>query len=162
MIYSITGLLRQVAPTYCVIEACGVGYQCSASTYTLSSLPGRGQEVTLLTHLWVKEDGMELFGFKSVRELEQSIPRWLSIEIPEQAGRMMQLFRMEHLENRFTRMVTVSAGAPETGLRALANDIGVLSLTVTKDVSEPRAVLLNGVENIEIPAEGDAKIKILC
>ena len=106
--------------------------------------------------------GMELFGFKSVRELEQSIPRWLSIKIPEQAGRMMRLFRMEHLENRFTRMVTVSAGAPETGLRALANDIGVLSLTVTKDVSEPRAVLLNGVENIEIPAEGDAKIKILC
>ena len=55
MIYSISGLLRQVAPTYCVVEACGVGYQCSASTHTLSSLPGRGQEVTLLTHLWVKE-----------------------------------------------------------------------------------------------------------
>ena len=69
MIYSITGLLRQVAPTYCVIEACGVGYQCSASTYTLSSLPGRGQEVTLLTHLWVKEDGMELFGFSTENEL---------------------------------------------------------------------------------------------
>ena len=68
MIYSITGLLRQVAPTYCVIEACGVGYQCSASTYTLSSLPGRGQEVTLLTHLWVMEDGMELFGFSTEQE----------------------------------------------------------------------------------------------
>ena len=68
MIYSITGLLRQVAPTYCVIEACGVGYQCSASTYTLSSLPGRGKEVTLLTHLWVKEDGMELFGFSTEQE----------------------------------------------------------------------------------------------
>ncbi len=68
MIYSITGLLRQVAPTYCVIEACGVGYQCSASTYTLSSLPGCGQEVTLLTHLWVKEDGMELFGFSTEQE----------------------------------------------------------------------------------------------
>ena len=49
MIYSITGLLRQVAPTYCVVEACGIGYQCSASTHTLSSLPARGQEVTLLT-----------------------------------------------------------------------------------------------------------------
>ena len=68
MIYSITGLLRQVAPTYCVIEACGVGYQCSASTYTLSSLPGRGQEVTLLTHLWIREDGMELFGFSTEQE----------------------------------------------------------------------------------------------
>ena len=43
MIYSITGLLRQVAPNYCVVEACGVGYRCSASTYTLSSLPGKGQ-----------------------------------------------------------------------------------------------------------------------
>ena len=61
-------MLRQVAPTYCVIEACGVGYQCSASTYTLSSLPGRGQEVTLLTHLWIKEDGMELFGFSTEQE----------------------------------------------------------------------------------------------
>ena len=44
MIYSISGLLRQVAPTYCVVEACGIGYQCSASTHTLSSLPARGQE----------------------------------------------------------------------------------------------------------------------
>ena len=68
MIYSISGLLRQVAPTYCVVEACGIGYQCSASTHTLSSLPGRGQEVTLLTHLWVKEDGMELFGFSTEQE----------------------------------------------------------------------------------------------
>ena len=68
MIYSISGLLRQVAPTYCVVEACGVGYQCAASTHTLSSLPGRGQEVTLLTHLWIKEDGMELFGFSTEQE----------------------------------------------------------------------------------------------
>ena len=72
MIYSISGLLRQVAPTYCVVEACGIGYQCSASTHTLSSLPGRGQEVTLLTHLWVKEDGMELFGFPPSRSAAAS------------------------------------------------------------------------------------------
>lgn len=68
MIYSISGLLRQVAPTYCVVEACGIGYQCSASTHTLSSLPARGQEVTLLTHLCVKEDGVELFGFSTEQE----------------------------------------------------------------------------------------------
>ena len=68
MIYSISGLLRQVAPTYCVVEACGIGYQCSASTHTLSSLPARGPEVTLLTHLWVKEDGVELFGFSTEQE----------------------------------------------------------------------------------------------
>ena len=43
MIYSISGLLRQVAPTYCVVEACGVGYQCSASTHTFPVCPAAGR-----------------------------------------------------------------------------------------------------------------------
>lgn len=135
--------------------------KCVALVIELSRRLAR-QGVPFCLALPGPDGSMELYGFTSVRELEQSIPRWLSVEIPAQAGRMSRLFSMEHLENRFTRMVTVSAGAPETGLHALANDIGVLSLTVTKDISEPRAVLLNGVENVEIPAEGDAKINILC
>ncbi len=135
--------------------------RCVALVVELSRRLAR-QGVPFCLALPGPDGSMELYGFTSVRELEQSIPRWLSIEIPGQSGRMSQLFGMEHLENRFTRMVTVSAGAPETGLHALANDIGVLSLTVTKDVSEPRAVLLNGVENVEIPAEGDVKLNILC
>lgn len=68
MIYSITGRLRLVAPTFCVVEAAGVGYQCTASTHTLSTLPAKGGEVTLLTHLQVKEDGVELFGFSTEQE----------------------------------------------------------------------------------------------
>lgn len=106
--------------------------------------------------------GIDLYGFTTVRELEQTIPQWLSIEIPEQAGRMTRLFAMEHLEKRFTRLVTVSAGSPSADLQSLAGDIGVLSLTVTKEVAEPRAVLANGVENIEIPAENLRSLRILC
>ena len=68
MIYSITGRLRLVAPTFCVVETCGIGYQCSASTNTLSTLPAKGGEVTLLTWLQVKEDGIELFGFSTEQE----------------------------------------------------------------------------------------------
>ena len=68
MIYSITGKVKMVAPTFCVVETGGIGYQCSASTNTLGTLPARGDEVTLLTHLQVKEDSIELFGFASEQE----------------------------------------------------------------------------------------------
>lgn len=68
MIYCITGRLRHVAPTFCVVETGGVGYQCSASTQTLGTLPAKGGEVTLFTYLQVKEDGIELFGFATEQE----------------------------------------------------------------------------------------------
>ena len=68
-------------------------------------------------------------------------------------------------------MVTIGAGelahglpslAGDIGLPSLAGDIGLLALTVTKDVTEPRAVLADGVENIEIPADCTNSIRILC
>ncbi len=106
--------------------------------------------------------GLDLYGFTGVRELEQSIPQWLAFEIPEKSGRFSCLFAMEHLEKRFTRMVTIGAGELAHGLPSLAGDIGLLALTVTKDVTEPRAVLADGVENIEIPADCTNSIRILC
>lgn len=68
MIYSITGKLKLVTPTFCVLEAGGVGYQCTASTNTLGTLPAKDTFVTLLTYLQVKEDGIELFGFATEQE----------------------------------------------------------------------------------------------
>lgn len=68
MIFCITGRLRLVTPTFCVVEAGGVGYQCSASTNTLGTLPAKDSEVTLFTHLQVKEDSVELFGFATEQE----------------------------------------------------------------------------------------------
>ena len=69
MIYSVTGKLIAVEPGFAVVEAAGVGYRCSTTTSTLAKLPPRGKEVTLLTHLYLREDLLELFGFYTEEEL---------------------------------------------------------------------------------------------
>lgn len=69
MIYSVTGKLICVEPGFAVVEVGGVGYRCSTTTSTLAKLPPRGKEVTLLTHLYLREDVLELFGFYTEEEL---------------------------------------------------------------------------------------------
>lgn len=68
MIYSITGKLRLVTPAFCVVETGGMGFRCAASANTLGQLPARGSEVTLFTHLAVREDAMELYAFATEQE----------------------------------------------------------------------------------------------
>ncbi len=46
-----------------VMTASGLGMRVQCSMTTLSALPAAGQECTLYTHMNVREDAMELFGF---------------------------------------------------------------------------------------------------
>ena len=69
MIASVRGALRQVDGERAVIEIGGLGVEVLASGRTLGSLSGRlGEEVALQTHLHVREDSLQLFGFTSARE----------------------------------------------------------------------------------------------
>jgi len=69
MIASIRGKLRLVDGEHAVVEVGGLGIEVLASGRTLGGLPGRlGEEVSLHTYLHVREDTLQLFGFRSVRE----------------------------------------------------------------------------------------------
>jgi Holliday junction DNA helicase RuvA len=68
MIYSLRGKLVHKTSDLAVIECAGVGYACRATTYTLSPLK-IGEEAFLLTHMNVREDAVELFGFGEAAEL---------------------------------------------------------------------------------------------
>ncbi|MBQ7187582.1 MAG: Holliday junction branch migration protein RuvA [Ruminococcus sp.] len=68
MIYSVTGKLIHTDQELAVVECAGVGYACRTSLSTLQRIAGK-EEVTLLTHLSVREDGVELFGFADQEEL---------------------------------------------------------------------------------------------
>lgn len=69
MYYYIRGTLEVNEPTFAVIDACGVGYKLTISQTTHDGLPAKGSQVKLFTHLSVREDGMELFGFLTQEEL---------------------------------------------------------------------------------------------
>ncbi|WP_044975010.1 Holliday junction branch migration protein RuvA [Ruminococcus sp. HUN007] len=69
MIYSVRGKLILRETELAVIECGGVGYACRTTLQTLASLGEKGSEVTLYTHLHVREDCMELFGFATKQEL---------------------------------------------------------------------------------------------
>jgi len=69
MIASIRGQLLLVDGERAVIEVGGLGVEVLASSRTLGAVSNRlGHEVSLQTHLHVREDALQLFGFRSVRE----------------------------------------------------------------------------------------------
>jgi holliday junction DNA helicase RuvA len=51
-----------------VVSCAGVGYRLGVSAETLSHVPRIGEQVTLFTHLIVREDAMTLMGFATEEE----------------------------------------------------------------------------------------------
>lgn len=68
MIGRLRGLLAWKQAPALLIDAHGVGYELEASLTTFQSLPEVGAEVTLLTHLVVREDAHALYGFANTAE----------------------------------------------------------------------------------------------
>lgn len=69
MIYSLKGKLTVKDMNFVVVECAGVGYGCRTSYNTVSQLGAIGDEITLYTHLSVRDDNIELFGFATMQEL---------------------------------------------------------------------------------------------
>ena len=71
MFYYLSGELAYRDLSTCVIDCGGVGYRLTVSFITSESLMSKlGKQVKLFTHLAVREDGIELFGFGSYEEKE--------------------------------------------------------------------------------------------
>ena len=63
MIGRIAGRLVAKHPPQIVVDVHGVGYELDVPMSTLFQLPSTGSDVALLTHLIVREDAHQLFGF---------------------------------------------------------------------------------------------------
>lgn len=68
MIGSIRGRLAVKSPPQIIVECGGVGYEIETPMSTFFELPEVGAELSLLTHLHVREDAHTLYGFATGEE----------------------------------------------------------------------------------------------
>jgi len=68
MIGSLRGRLTAKQPPQLLVDVGGVGYELEAPMSTFYGLPATGAEVSLFTHLVVREDAHVLFAFGTERE----------------------------------------------------------------------------------------------
>ena len=68
MIGRLAGTLLEKHPPSLLLDVGGVGYELDAPMSTVYNLPAVGERVTLLTHLLVREDAHQLYGFGTAAE----------------------------------------------------------------------------------------------
>ena len=69
MIYSISGKVVLKNKDFVVIENNGIGFKIYTSLETYNKLPKKEETVHLFSHLYVREDKMDLYGFQTESEL---------------------------------------------------------------------------------------------
>ena len=70
MIGQIKGFIIKKSPTQVLIDCNGIGYEVDVPMSTFYDLPATGNQITLLTHLIVREDAHLLYGFATNEERE--------------------------------------------------------------------------------------------
>lgn len=70
MFYSLTGKIIYKDEQTIAISCGGVGFKCATTRNSLAKLSLQSGEVTVFTHLNVREDALDLFGFATNDELD--------------------------------------------------------------------------------------------
>lgn len=68
MIAELTGKLIRKNPSGLVVDVGGVGFRLLVPLSTFRAAPDEGEDVHLFTHLNVREDALDLFGFATTAE----------------------------------------------------------------------------------------------
>jgi Holliday junction DNA helicase RuvA len=92
MIDFVTGRIAEKGASHVVLDVGGIGLRMAMSTGSIAALPAEGDEVTVRTHLHVREEELSLFGFESAEE-----------------------------KSLFTKLITVSGVGPKVALAALSS-----------------------------------------
>jgi Holliday junction DNA helicase RuvA len=96
-----------------VVEAQGVGYRLAVSAETLRRVPSVGREVTLHSHLIVRDDALALFGFAT----------------EEERGLFLALIGVQSVGPKVA-LAVLSGGTPRELVTAVANgDVARLQAT---------------------------------
>jgi len=70
MISFLKGIIIHKSPTRLILDVNGVGFDLNITLNCAESLGTKGETITILTYLHVREDSLQLFGFSSTEERE--------------------------------------------------------------------------------------------
>ena len=68
MIHFLRGKLVEALPAQIIVDVGGVGYEVLIPLSSFDKLPARGGDLTVLTHLAIREDAHVLYGFMTAAE----------------------------------------------------------------------------------------------
>jgi Holliday junction DNA helicase RuvA len=145
MIARLCGSVAATGNDFVVIQVAGVGFQVHVPQTFLDALGGAGQEVTVFTHLHVRENELSLYGCSSQEEL--SLFRMLlgvSGIGPKVALAILSSLPPDHLRTAIAHEdVTTLARVPGIGPKTAKKLVFDLKDKVTAEmpVSEPRPAL---------------------
>ena len=153
MIYSLSGTLVHTDSATAVVECGGVGFKCFVSMNTLRRLPPPGSEVRLFTHMNVREDALDLFGFCDERELDMfrmitnvsgvgpKVAMWiLSVFEPDR----LSLFIASGDSKSITRAAGVGGKLAQRIVLELKDKIGAAGLSDSGEVASVAAATVSG------------------
>lgn len=70
MIGFLEGILKQKSPDSIILDVNGVGYHVTVPLSTFYDLPDLGQTAALYIHTYLRDDALQLYGFKTPAEKE--------------------------------------------------------------------------------------------
>lgn len=150
MIEQLRGILVQKHPTSAVIDCCGVGYGVQVSTRTGEALPAKGTEVTLYTHLVVREDAFTLFGFIDEQEKELFLQM---IEVNGVGPKMAQRILSSVTPGDFLAMISRGDRAALGRIKGIGKKTSEMLVLALKDKAAALSSVTGGNTTALLPAE---------
>jgi len=150
MIEYLEGVLVEKAGDHVVLGVGGVGLVVNVSTATLKELPPAGKKVRLYGHLYLKEDLLQLFGFRDRRERDIFL---LLLGVTGIGPRAAMALLSAYDPDTFVRLVATEDLEAITAVPGVGKKSGQRIIVELKDKLAPLAVDLAG--GTMVPGGGD-------
>lgn len=110
------------------------------------------------------KEGLSVNEISSMREFQKIQMEWLGMPVQMDAGRGMDYFMLQHLEEHFTRLIIISAGRYSKDIVSLAQRIGVTVLSIVEDTESTAGIVQQSEEMIEISVDDLSKevLRLIC
>jgi holliday junction DNA helicase RuvA len=142
MIGKLSGVIAEKSPPLVLIDVQGVGYEVDVPMSTFYNLGSLGERVSLLTHLVVREDAQQLYGFLSVEE-RRSFRQLIKISGvgPKMALGLLSGLSVSELAQAVARQETARlTKVPGIGKKTAERLLLELKDKLAPDVSQPASV----------------------